>query len=113
MATKNLCFTVSIVLVAAFFLVTMNLPVRADDITANKFTFKSNDPTVTTANDFHLKLSRGQFIGEPTSDRFPNHTNADGKTNTDFSGNTINNNDSTNVKFKSNQVSDARRIFHI
>ena len=92
MATKYLPFTVSIVLVAAFFVVMMNLPVRADDITANKFTFKSNDPVMfPTADDFHLELSRGQFMGEPTSDKFPNHTNGDGKTNVDFSDNTINN----------------------
>lgn len=76
------------------------LAVTAATIDANTFTFVSTNPgTYPNANDFHISIG-GNFIDDPKSSVFPN---SDGK-NTgqgNFSGATLGNNGSHDVKFKS------------
>jgi hypothetical protein len=73
-------------------------------IDADSFKYVSTDPLKPNANDFHLKLTHGQFVDDPTNDKFPNLTNGGKGSNTaDFGGNTLANNSTIKVKFKSNQ----------
>ena len=77
-------------------------------IDSNSFTFDTNVPDIDSpANDFHLEID-GNFIGTPSSDSFPNRTvtnnqGDDGTPTTataDFSGGTVKDEMSHNVKFK-------------
>ena len=71
----------------------------ADVIDANSFTH--SDPGLNrAANDFELTIN-GKFTDEPTSNVFPNHTNAKGVAMVTFSGANLDSGKSHNVKFKS------------
>jgi len=80
--------------------------VSADTIDANSFTFTNALQQESPANDFHLTI-KGNFVGTPSSDVFPNRSNP---TNVqvpmpmgtvDFSGNSVALGSSANVKFQS------------
>lgn len=68
-------------------------------IDANSFTFVNNTGGGGAASDFHLQIG-GKFVGDPSSSVFPNRSVNVGTAN--FSGNTLANGGSHNVKFKSN-----------
>jgi hypothetical protein len=73
-------------------------------IDANSFKYVSTDPAKPDADDFHLKLTHGQFVDDPKTDKFPNLTNGGKGANTaDFGGNALKNNSTLEVKLKSNQ----------
>jgi hypothetical protein len=83
----------------------------ADDsstIDADCFTFKTEQPLDSPANDFHLTIN-GLFIGDPTTDAMPNRNGIDVKTNGDgtitstahFKGGAVANGHKLCVKFKS------------